>query len=259
MGVKTFPQKIARADVEEETAERRKRESKLSGGRLYVKAAGNTQNRCDCVRPKSAQGRALRTSVLGHEADRVHAVRTIMRKDRNRHGDADALGGLKADPERESVHQAVRRKTAGARPAPFLARPVMTAQEKKLVDDDINEEADGGREQERLRRMFCAAQVQGLGKKVEERERDHRPSAERKDQVKPVLKAQCRQSAQERGAESAEGDRQNEQGVEGMASGRIAQPWLGFCRGPATRRPQKRSRQLCDASVIFLVEARRQA
>ena len=44
--------------------------------------------------------RTPRAAILEHEADRVHAVRAIMREDRNRDRDADARRRLKADPER---------------------------------------------------------------------------------------------------------------------------------------------------------------
>jgi len=232
MGVKTFRQKVARADVEEEAGEGREREGEFSGGWLDEKADGRAQNRCDRVDPKPAQGGALRTAVLQHEADRVHAVGAIMREDRDCDRDADALRRLKPDPEREAIHQAVRRETARSRPAAFFARRVVTTQEKKLVDDDIDEEADRGRDQERLRRILRAAQMQGFGKKVEEGERDHRSRAESEDQVKPVLEAECGESAQKGGAEGAEGDRQNNEGVDDRAPGRIAPPWLGFCRVP---------------------------
>ena len=63
--------------------------------------------------------------------------------------------------------------------------------------------------------MLWAAQVQGFGEQIEEGERDHRPGAEGEDQMQPVLEAQRRKAAQKRGAEGAEGDRQNDEGVDG--------------------------------------------
>ena len=116
----------------------------------------------------------------------------------------------------------MRRETARTRPAAFFARRIVTAQEKKLVDDDIDKEADRGHDQERLRRMLRAAETQRFGKEIEEGERDHRPRAEGQDQMEPVLEAQRREPAQKRGAKGAEGDRKNKESVDGGTPARIS-------------------------------------
>ena len=109
----------------------------------------------------------------------------------------------------------MRREAARTRPTAFFAWRVVTAHQKKLVDDDIDKEADRGGDQDRLRRIFGPTQMQRFGKQIEEGERDHRPRAEGEYQMQPILEAQRRQSTQKRGAESPEGDRKNKESVDG--------------------------------------------
>jgi hypothetical protein len=235
---------------------------------LNEKADRSTQDRCYRICEQPTQRGTLRPAIFQHETYGVHSVRAVMREDGNGHRNADARRRLEADPERQSVHEAVHRETARTGPAALFGRRVVPVHKKKPVGDRIGEEADRGDGKERFRRIMRAPESQSLRKEIEEGESDHGARAEGQDQMEAILKAQRGEPAEERRAEGAEGDGQNGQRKDGRSPARIAIRIQGSMVRVLGRPPPPKGRnygvfwfgdKLYDASVIFLAEARRRA